>query len=928
MVDKLDSETLFNERMEAALNLARYEFSLLPSTVASVREAEGLLEFPTSARARSFSNRKITMLRTFNLSSLTNMNFTPSYYKDQFWVDSQTPKEHLSFLGYDEDLGPISASITTTGNTHLVHLRTYWKTSLIPIAVDLGLPSSLHSSHTSAPKAHSLILYLALEKYLEEIEEDWFRLLDWQQKIQFTAPHHKDGVVRFSTDHRNYVSELKREVTFAISAPQVAKQDLPRVVGQLERVEDLSIRKPLLNIEASLNQNYIFTDIITHLSGLNRTMEQRDTFNTFQNICGQALVLNGQVVDREELKRPEIMTEDFGKLNQAQVKERRATIRQELLESELKYVKKIKAIQHVFVQPLRDMAQTRKKAIIVPYDIKSVFNNIEEIIDANTDFLQDLMMFDPNREDLGNLCERHINKFGIYQTYITGYRHSLDYHCALEKKNDGYYNFVMAARDHPECDKLALKDLLVMPVQRLPRYKLLFTDYLRFTPKTHPEYKGLYNALVKVNEISNMGSQRLQDNAQRLSNILRCINDCPPVLLRSSRYLVTQFDCTECDVSTLVAMDPITLFLLSDCIIVTKRNQPSNKKPTFDFISWISLNGIDIMEPGLNNQLHGIVIRACLDFSEDLYWDYQELHLYIASTLSDQERFYKDLSKAAAVCRAVASGCSCLYQTINDIDMFFFIYDRDSYQNTKLKNELALHYIENHTTPPDEYFQTMYPSLVHGMVFAINCRFSLLLKSKVAYHDLTHVIHPSELSQLVPEDPFQVDKSYQLPYLFREFFFHQLIYHQAALRGTPAYLHMQHIINRCLLESLFGLHFPDSQKAHGYLNKLKSMSRSIKNHRCVLSNNGSANASIQPRKSPYQNHNLGTLNSDTYRDIAKPRSITAPDPTSIAPSLFPFSAGKSRISTDPTSIPKHQTVVERKKRGSFIKMSRFFSWGK
>jgi len=332
------------------------------------------------------------------------------------------------------------------------------------------------------------------------------------------------------------------------------------------------------------------------------------------------------------------------------------------------------------------------------------------------------------------------------------------------------------------------------------------------------------------------------------------------------------------------------------------------------------------------------MIRASLEFSEDLYWDHQEMHLFVTPNLSDKERFYTELTKATAMCRAVASGCSCYYQSTNDITMCFFIYEPSSYATSNFKNEIALHYVENTSASPDEYFQSMYPSLVHGMIQGLNCRFSLLMKSKVGYHAMDETIQLDEFTQLAPENPREVSKLVQLPYLFREFFFHHLIYQSAALRATPAYLHMQHLINRNFLESLFGLHFPHCRPAHPYLAKLKNLSRTIKNDRYVLTSNGSVNASIQPRKSPYRQHHLGTLGSDTYRDISKVRNVTAPESTTSSPGgsiLFPFTSGSNKarnsVSSDPVSLTKDQkpsTVVERKKRGSFVKVSRFFSWGK
>jgi hypothetical protein len=39
---------------------------------------------------------------------------------------------------------------------------------------------------------------------------------------------------------------------------------------------------------------------------------------------------------------------------------------------------------------------------------------------------------------------------------------------------------------------------LIMPIQRIPRYKLLLEDMVRHTPQEHPDHNLLKQALAKV----------------------------------------------------------------------------------------------------------------------------------------------------------------------------------------------------------------------------------------------------------------------------------------------------------------------------------------------------------------------------------------------------------------------------------------------
>lgn len=49
---------------------------------------------------------------------------------------------------------------------------------------------------------------------------------------------------------------------------------------------------------------------------------------------------------------------------------------------------------------------------------------------------------------------------------------------------------------------LNLQAFLVKPVQRLPKYVLLFKDLLRHTLPTHPDHKNIVDALAKFKDVN------------------------------------------------------------------------------------------------------------------------------------------------------------------------------------------------------------------------------------------------------------------------------------------------------------------------------------------------------------------------------------------------------------------------------------------
>ncbi len=77
----------------------------------------------------------------------------------------------------------------------------------------------------------------------------------------------------------------------------------------------------------------------------------------------------------------------------------------------------------------------------------------------------------------------------------------------------------------PECQSLVLQSFLIMPVQRLPRIRLLLQDLLKHTPKDHPDYTPLQGALALISQIADFVNETLREhaNVERMAEIQRTL---------------------------------------------------------------------------------------------------------------------------------------------------------------------------------------------------------------------------------------------------------------------------------------------------------------------------------------------------------------------------------------------------------------------
>jgi len=61
----------------------------------------------------------------------------------------------------------------------------------------------------------------------------------------------------------------------------------------------------------------------------------------------------------------------------------------------------------------------------------------------------------------------------------------------------------------------ALESLLIQPVQRVPRYKMLLQDLVKKSPPTHPDHSDLVSALEKMTGLA----EQLDDTIKKASHI-------------------------------------------------------------------------------------------------------------------------------------------------------------------------------------------------------------------------------------------------------------------------------------------------------------------------------------------------------------------------------------------------------------------------
>ena len=92
--------------------------------------------------------------------------------------------------------------------------------------------------------------------------------------------------------------------------------------------------------------------------------------------------------------------------------------------------------------------------------------------------------------------DSHVSFFDRVDVGTAAHQQSANVHA-----NGEGARYLTSARTHPDAKGLDLRSFLIMPVQRVPRYRLLLKELLKRTPEGHADRASIQEALGKVEEV-------------------------------------------------------------------------------------------------------------------------------------------------------------------------------------------------------------------------------------------------------------------------------------------------------------------------------------------------------------------------------------------------------------------------------------------
>ncbi|CAH0547503.1 unnamed protein product [Brassicogethes aeneus] len=201
----------------------------------------------------------------------------------------------------------------------------------------------------------------------------------------------------------------------------------------------------------------------------------------------------------------------------------------EIINSEMKYVSQLETIINFFMNPIKE------RKLLKQDDFETLFGNIKTIYSINKNLLEEL---DEGTKNVAQAFLKVAPFFKLYSVYAYDYKNSLRLIQNARAVNPQFAKFVEMQETRPEV-QTKLSSLLITPIQRVPRYKLLLMHLQELTSTKEKDYNLIVECLEKIDDAADHINKVVddQENAQRLLELHRCFCGGEPNIITPGRTL-------------------------------------------------------------------------------------------------------------------------------------------------------------------------------------------------------------------------------------------------------------------------------------------------------------------------------------------------------------------------------------------------------
>lgn len=189
----------------------------------------------------------------------------------------------------------------------------------------------------------------------------------------------------------------------------------------------------------------------------------------------------------------------------------------EITETENSYVDSLNTLVEKFLSPL----EAKVDEILTAKHVRQIFSNIRAILDVNTRFANAINERTKEWNDsksIGDIFIEYALFFKLYKEYINNHEEACDLVRSLLGANPESKTFLGKLKGAGKVAKnkkfiqflrevsrevdMPLASYLIMPIQRIPRYRMLLTEVRKNTPQDHDDFEKISLALEYIMNVA------------------------------------------------------------------------------------------------------------------------------------------------------------------------------------------------------------------------------------------------------------------------------------------------------------------------------------------------------------------------------------------------------------------------------------------
>jgi len=289
----------------------------------------------------------------------------------------------------------------------------------------------------------------------------------------------------------------------------------------------------------------------------------------------------------------------FAKITKRKL-DKRSKIIEEIIDTERSYVSSLQTLSKYYIYPLKggpsndiidSISPNLGRGFISSQDIHTIFPASLEIIQkTNEELLQRLekRLKSRSRGNIGDIFLEIAPFFRCYTAYVNNFDASLSTYRSGLKTSRKFRQFIELQHKTPGVDYI--DSLMIMPVQRIPRYVLLIKELLKNTDQKHHDFVNLQNALKSLEEVAMLmnKTKELTENLDKVFKIEKETNlehDLTRKWVKEGQLIYIPNNSNQ--------RQNLYCWLFSDCFVAAKSKTSILKKLEYSLEINLSLITID-----------------------------------------------------------------------------------------------------------------------------------------------------------------------------------------------------------------------------------------------------------------------------------------------------------------------------------------------